>query len=135
MLDLPSYLTGVYWHAEDRGRAFCPSHENKRAPALAFRNTGDRWLVYCFAGCQPLEVCGALGLRLNDLFHDGRVRPSGDLTVKARATDALAALEHEATILLLIGEEMERGRIADTSPDRIAQAIARIAGARRACGL
>ncbi len=49
-----------------------PSHED-RSPSLSV-NEGDdgRALINCFGGCQPEEVCAALGLELRDLYPNAR---------------------------------------------------------------
>ncbi len=60
----------------------CPAHED-REPSLTI-NVGDdgRALLHCFAGCSNEAICGAIGLRLGDLFEpkpggrNGRARDS-----------------------------------------------------------
>lgn len=49
--------------------ARCPAHED-RSPSLSVTVAGDKILVHCFAGCPPLEIVQALGIRLSDLFSD-----------------------------------------------------------------
>ena len=69
----------------DRGggqySAVCPGHED-RSPSLSIRETDDRVLLHCFAGCSPSEVTAALGLSLADLFdkplEDKRPLPNGN---------------------------------------------------------
>ena len=48
--------------------AQCPAHED-RNPSLSVRESSDGTvLLYCFAGCENVDVVAALGLRMNDLF-------------------------------------------------------------------
>ena len=49
--------------------ARCPAHEDRMA-SLSLRETNDRVLIHCFAGCPPAAVLGAIGLELADLFKD-----------------------------------------------------------------
>ncbi|BCO30638.1 hypothetical protein TspCOW1_07410 [Thiohalobacter sp. COW1] len=51
----------------DRWMACCPAHDDK-SPSLSIRNTGDRVLVFCFAGCCPEDILTAVGLTWRDLF-------------------------------------------------------------------
>jgi hypothetical protein len=55
----------------------CPAHDDQN-PSLSI-HTGDdgRALVNCHAGCKPEAVCGAIGLRLADLFADDPRRRNG----------------------------------------------------------
>lgn len=49
--------------------ALCPAHED-RQPSLSLRETEDRILLHCFAGCRVEAICSALGMRMRDLFHN-----------------------------------------------------------------
>lgn len=74
----------------------CPAHDD-RTPSLSI-NAGDdgRALVHCHAGCSAEAVCGAIGLRVSDLFepdpgrlggrngHASRARPSVTVTTIPR---------------------------------------------------
>ena len=55
----------------DRGgghfMACCPAHDD-RNPSLSVRETNDRVLVHCFAGCSAGQVVAAAGLSLADLY-------------------------------------------------------------------
>jgi len=73
--------------------ARCPAHDDQHASLSVSRGDDGRVLLHCHAGCAPVEVCKAMGLRLGDLFPSnnngdglGRVvatydyrDPSGDL--------------------------------------------------------
>lgn len=46
----------------------CPAHDD-RNPSLSISEADDgRVLLHCHAGCEPADVCGALGLKLSDLY-------------------------------------------------------------------
>ncbi len=67
---LLAQLEGVRAHGTERWQARCPSHED-RSPSLSLRLAEDgRILAHCFAGCSVHEVCGALGIRVAELFAD-----------------------------------------------------------------
>lgn len=48
--------------------ACCPAHEDKR-PSLSLREAEDgRVLIYCHAGCRPVDILDKLGLTWADMF-------------------------------------------------------------------
>ena len=47
--------------------AKCPAHEDGNA-SLSIKHTGEKTLLHCFAGCTTDAVCGALGIKVGDLF-------------------------------------------------------------------
>jgi len=49
--------------------ARCPAHEDRMA-SLSLKETNDRVLLHCFAGCSPADVLGAVGMGLGDLFKE-----------------------------------------------------------------
>ena len=59
----PASLTGQM-------NACCPAHKNgqERSPSLRIRFAGDRWLLYCHAGCSLEEICAAIGIKPRDLY-------------------------------------------------------------------
>lgn len=67
---LLSRLKGVKPSGAGKWMACCPAHDDK-SPSLAIRDTGDRFLLHCFAGCSALDVVHAVGLELADLFAEG----------------------------------------------------------------
>jgi hypothetical protein len=59
------------------GLSHCPAHPDS-SESLSVRRARDRWLIHCFAGCQPAEILRAGGLTWSDLFDappDARRRP------------------------------------------------------------
>jgi hypothetical protein len=53
--------TGRGWSAR------CPAHEDQRA-SLSVDNGEKGLVIHCHAGCSPEAICGAVGLRVGDLF-------------------------------------------------------------------
>ena len=52
---------------DQRWIARCPAHDD-RTPSLSVRATGDRILIYCFAGCPAEQILTAVGLTWRDLY-------------------------------------------------------------------
>lgn len=107
--------------------ALCPGHEDK-SPSLSIRELSDgRVLIYCHAGCEPLEVLDALGLRFEDLFPKSftnsaiapEKRPFNPLEV-------LVALQDEVIRVYIIGRDMLEGRHSEESQSRLGLALERI---------
>ncbi len=105
----------------DRGggqySALCPAHEDK-SPSLSIKETDDRILLYCFAGCSAGDVTAAVGLSLADLYE----RPLDDrrLLLKRPRFDAralLLMLKHEATKVAIAAHDIAEGRTL-TEDDR-----------------
>lgn len=65
-----SRLRGLKRTGQGKWVACCPAHGDK-SPSLAIRDTGDRLLLHCFAGCAAVDVVHAIGLEMRDLFAEG----------------------------------------------------------------
>ena len=52
-----------------RWYALCPAHAD-RSPSLSVRDTGERILIHCFAGCAAEDILAAIGMTWRDLFAD-----------------------------------------------------------------
>jgi len=62
-------LEAVRQNGPARWRARCPAHDGKNRDVLSITEAGDGTvLLKCFAGCTALEIVGAVGLELHDLF-------------------------------------------------------------------
>ncbi len=112
-------LDGVRENGPGKWIAKCPAHED-RSPSLAIRADGDRILVHCFAGCSAIEVMGAIGLGLKDLYS----APLAPQERRSRAIghnlrDVDAALSHEALVLLMALGDRERERVLEPSEREI----------------
>ena len=69
MIDLLERLNGVRRSGEGWS-ARCPAHED-RQNSLSVRQSDDRWLVKCHAGCDFEAIAAALGLSPADFFAAG----------------------------------------------------------------
>ena len=121
--------------AADRWIARCPAHDD-RGPSLSVRLVDDRILIHCFAGCDAIDVVNAVGLELADLFEDSRTTSSVKHSYKPThrripATDALAAIDHEAHVVAIIAADMQGQKDIDNDTwNRLATAVSRIGNAR-----
>ena len=59
----------------DSWMAKCPAHEDGNA-SLSIKHTGEKTLLHCFAGCSTDAVCGALGIKVGDLFSKPATAPA-----------------------------------------------------------
>ena len=67
--DVVARLEGV----KRSGKAFvakCPAHEDHRQSLGVSEGNDGRVLLKCYAGCDTVAVCGAMGFKLADLFAD-----------------------------------------------------------------
>ena len=103
-------LEGVKRTGPDRWVAQCPAHGD-RNPSLSVRETGDRLLLHCWAGCEAAEVVNAVGLRLADLFEQP-LQSDGPIPARSRwdRRDAWRCLWHEALIAALVASDAARGQ-------------------------
>ena len=65
--DILSRLQGVRPQG-DQWEAQCPAHDDQRASLSVSRGADGRVLLHCHAGCSPIQVVQALGLRMGALF-------------------------------------------------------------------
>lgn len=126
-VDLISMLHKAKRTGDGTWIACCPAH-NDESPSMTVRECDDgRWLIHCFAGCEPLEILGALGLKFDDLFPD-RINPAKPIRRPFPAADVLECLSFEATVVLCyasaIVDDGFRPEPSDTA--RIALALSRI---------
>lgn len=81
-------LRKVRKSAEGAWVACCPAHEDAN-PSLSIKQSGDKILLHCFAGCEVEAICGALGIEQSELFSDDGRRvvkfPEAGVTVAALA--------------------------------------------------
>ncbi len=80
---LLSRLANVRRYGSDRWGAPCPAHAD-RNPSLTIKQTADRILLYCWAGCSASDVLKACGLKLRDVYNDSRqvkINPAANLRI------------------------------------------------------
>lgn len=112
-----------------RGRwlARCPAHADKR-PSLSVRELDDgRVLVHDFAGCSVDDVLAAVGLDFDALFPPKSIGHAKPERRPFNASDALAALTHEAMIVMLCAADVAAGKPANR--ERLLLAVERIGNA------
>jgi hypothetical protein len=125
-------LESVRETGSSRWLARCPAHDDKH-PSLSIRDVGDRLLIHCFTGCEPIDVVHAAGLELRDLFAnnsptDGRQSPRRS---SPPASDVLVALSGEILVASLICGDVLDGKTIDKETwERLAKACAIIGKAR-----
>lgn len=123
-------LEGVRRVGDDRWIARCPAHDD-RHPSLNIRvgREGDRVVMHCKAGCTNVDICGALGITLRDLFDDPRQFRVGQRP-KPLAADLLRVLNVEAHVVLIVATDLRAGReLAPDAMPRLEQACDRLARA------
>ena len=126
---LLSRLAGKRRSGDGRWLARCPAHED-RSPSLSIRETGDRVLLFCHAGCTAPEIVAAVGLTMADLF-DGKPSSGKSSTPRVPFSERAAVIEREAGVAAVIGSDfLEHKEIGPTTWARLAQAVRRIADAR-----
>lgn len=128
-----SRLSGVRKRQAGGWMAKCPSHQD-RAASLAIRELEDgRVLLHCFAQCEPLDVLGAIGLEMTDLFPE---RIGDHLKKEGRVAwtgDAMRALSHELQVVQILASDMARGDLNPNLAKRAQLAAERIRSAMRMC--
>lgn len=123
-------LAGVKVTGKGRWMAKCPAHEDG-SPSLSIREMDDgRVLIYDFGGCGSLEVLGALGLSLTDLFAERLTHCAAPLRGGFTVEEVLIAIEHETFVARLILEEAKDGPLTELGMARLDTAIRRISNAR-----
>jgi hypothetical protein len=128
MIDFIDRLEGVKEHGGSHWTARCPAHADK-SPSLSVTQTHDgMWLIHCFAGCSPLDIIAAIGLRFEDLFPDAPVRdrrPPG--RPRLSAGQRLALIETEVQIIYIAGCDIRLGNpLQGEDHRRLEKAMARI---------
>lgn len=115
----------------DRWIARCPAHED-RSPSLSIRlaDTGAI-LVKCFAGCGAVDVMGALGLSMTDLFPEPLTKTYlPRIRAPFSALDAMRCLAAESSVVTLAVCDVIAGKpLDDAYLERLATAAGRIATA------
>ena len=96
--------------------ACCPAHEDK-GPSLAVREGDDgRVLLHCFAGCPTVNVLGAVGMDMSDLFPPDEKRKNYPVEGKPRmkpafyASDLIRILSFEALVVNICAYDMSVGK-------------------------
>lgn len=60
-------------HSVNQWTARCPAHDDN-GPSLSIKDTGEKVLIHCFAGCDADDVLSAIGLTFKDLYPDDAIK-------------------------------------------------------------
>jgi len=120
-------LQHVRQAGDRRWTARCPAHDDK-SPSLSIRDTGDRVLIHCFVGCDPVDILSAIGLEWNDLYPDpwdaAALRPNKAARKYAQRTMAeMNPLDLERKIIQIGDADMLAGKVLNME-DRARYALA-----------
>jgi hypothetical protein len=113
--------------------ACCPAHEDK-GPSLAVREADDgRVLLHCFAGCPTINVLGAVGMDMSDLFPPDEKRKNYPVEGKPKmkpafyASDLIRILSFEALVVNICAYDLSIGKpLKEEDRDRLKVAQQRI---------
>lgn len=106
---LLSQLTKVRPTGNGEWVACCPAHQD-RLPSLAIKQCDDgRVLVHCFAGCDVVDVVGAVGLSLGDLMPE-RISVDGLKRVPFNPRTVLEAVGNNAVLIALMANGIAHGQ-------------------------
>ena len=128
---LLSRLDGVRPAGRGAWRAKCPAHAGDNPAALSIRETDDgAVLQHCHAhACAVEDIAAAIGVELSELFPP-RPFPAGTFATKGipkpwRASDVVRAFKHEATVAIVVLQDVEKGMpVSDVDRLRAGQAAA-----------
>ena len=120
----------------DRGggqySALCPAHEDK-SPSLSIRETEDRLLLHCFAGCDSNEIVAAVGLSLADLFNTPLTKDYVKPLPRQQRWDWRALLQTVANESLVVaiaaGDMSQNITLSDDDKERLSESVTRIRAA------
>jgi hypothetical protein len=124
--NLLSRLNKVKSTGRNSWLACCPAHDD-RSPSLSIKEEADgHILLHCFAGCSAIDVVGAIGVDIGDLFPE-QVHHKAPVKKKFYATDILEAIKYESQIVLLAAFELKKNKPLDeTDLQRLQLAYERI---------
>lgn len=125
---LLSQLDKVRQTGPDSWMACCPAHADKSA-SLSIRQSDDKTLIHCFAGCSVHEVIGSVGMEISDLFPP-RNSQGGPERRPFPAMDALRGIAFEALVVAAAGTAMLAGeQFRPDDRERLILAVERIQSA------
>jgi len=118
--------------APDGWIACCPAHEDK-GPSLSVKDTGDRLLLHCFAGCTFRDIADAIGARPSQFFAGGYDRREFDKKHRVPWRDIVVVLRSEMWILVGIASQLKQGKpLSEQDQSLLIEAGRRIEQAWRA---
>lgn len=57
---------GVKWTGKNKFQCLCPVHMDSE-PSLSVKQSGEKLLIYCHAGCDTSDILAAVGLSFDDI--------------------------------------------------------------------
>jgi DNA primase len=125
--ELVSRLQKVRSTGPYKWMACCPAHPDKTA-SLSVKCCDDgRVLLHCFAGCQPDDILGAVGLEFSHLFPEKLGHHMPPQRRQISASDALHMMGSEITLISIVASDLLQHReIDETTWKRFARAVARV---------
>jgi hypothetical protein len=103
----------------DQYKACCPVHESISRSSLSIRETEDgRILVYCFGGCEVMEILKVCGMEMQDLMPERlthNASPEQKQKWREYAThkdwcEARDVIEHETLIVMMSAVQLGQGK-------------------------
>jgi hypothetical protein len=114
--------------------ACCPAHEDK-SPSMTIRETDERLLLHCFAGCDIGAILGAAGMEASDLFADSR-ESHNPLSRPFPAMDVLRCSRKDFIFLGMVAKDLREGKAISAQDEKHLFTVSkRIDAAVRAGGL
>ena len=121
---------------EYRWRCRCPVHGGNGRDSLSIKYCDDgRILIYCFAGCEPLEILKVCGLEITDLFperitHNATPQEKRKWREAATMRDwekARVTIQQEARVVWVAGKQIKYCKpLNDADDKRLDEALERI---------
>ena len=118
--------------------ACCPVHSD-RTPSLALKDDNGTVLIHCFGcGAGGVDVAGALGVDLSELFppRDYSDYSPDDYKAESKkrsyfsSDQMLAALQDETLVAFMIADDMSKRGIDPDTKARLLLAVSRIQAAK-----
>jgi len=110
-----SSLRNVKKRGTNQWLCSCPAHADDDPSLAVTTSTNGKILLKCFAGCSALDVVGAMGLRLEDLFPNAyEENPMGfakrEMAAREKKKDKL---EYARTFLAILTAKLRDGEVVD----------------------
>lgn len=130
--ELLDRLRSVKPSGQQRWMALCPAHDDTRGRSLSIREDNGRILLHCFAGCDVVSICGAIGLELKDLMPPSLARGRHhDLDAHRVPCGALLEfIDHEALVVWNFAQILKKRGLKAEEWRRLTAATRRISDAR-----
>ncbi|MCP5525371.1 MAG: AAA family ATPase [Verrucomicrobiales bacterium] len=84
-------------HGASQWEARCPAHEDRRASLSIGEGSDGKVIMHCHAGCTAEAVCGAVGVKVADLFPQEKRngKPRGEIVATYDYTDEAGELLYQ----------------------------------------